>query len=242
MQKITVVLPTYNEAENIVSTIRDILAQDIPFLDIIVADDNSDDGTVQKVSEYFGNDEKVRCFNHPPPRGLSPSVVDAFDLSTSDILCCMDADGQHRAEDLRGIIEKFNDPSISMVTGSRYTENGGFTEKWCFSRWLASRTATLLAQIFLKVPLKDPMSGFFAIRRSEYLKVRPHLNPAGFKIMLEIAWLLNLSGNGKIAESPIIFAMRRHGKSKLSTKVIAQYLKMLLECMVKRRTVKRLMR
>ena len=97
MQRITVVLPTYNEAENIVDTIRDILEQDIPGLDIIVADDASQDGTLQKVSEYSGGNERIRGYAHPPPRGLSPSVVDAFDLSDSDILCCMDADGQHRA-------------------------------------------------------------------------------------------------------------------------------------------------
>ena len=242
MQRITVVLPTYNEAENIVNTIRDILEQDIPGLDIIVADDASQDGTLQKVSEYSGGNERIRGYAHPPPRGLSPSVVDAFDLSDSDILCCMDADGQHRAEDLRKIVEKFNDGTVGMVVGSRYTENGGFAEKWNFFRRFASRTATLMAQIFLKVPLKDPMSGFFAIRRSEYQKVRPFLDPAGFKIMLEIAWLLNLSNSGKITEVPIIFAMRRRGESKLSGKVIREYLKMLLACMLKKRTVKRAMR
>ena len=65
MQRITVVLPTYNEAENIVNTIRDILEQDIPGLDIIVADDASQDGTLQKVSEYSGGNERIRGYVHP---------------------------------------------------------------------------------------------------------------------------------------------------------------------------------
>ena len=132
MQKVTVVLPTFNEAENIVSTVRNILLQDIPGLDIIVADDDSKDGTLQKVSEYFSGDSRIRCYKHPPPRGLSPSVADAFDLCDSAILCCMDADGQHRAEDLRKIVERFNDTSVNMVIGSRYVKNGGFAEKWRF--------------------------------------------------------------------------------------------------------------
>lgn len=242
MQKVTVVLPTFNEAENIVGTVRNILLQDIPGLDIIVADDDSKDGTLQKVSEYFSGDSRIRCYKHPPPRGLSPSVADAFDLCDSAILCCMDADGQHRAEDLRKIVERFNDTSVNMVIGSRYVKNGGFAEKWRFSRRFTSRMATWMAQIFLRIPLKDPMSGFFAIRRSKYEMVRPYLNPAGFKIMLETAWILNFSGEEGIVEEPIIFAMRRRGESKLSGKVIFQYLKMLFFCMLKKRSIQRAMR
>ena len=80
MQKITVVLPTYNECENIVVMIRNILALNIPGLRVVVADDASSDGTQQAVLEHFSDDQRVRLYNHPPPRGLSPSVVDAFDL------------------------------------------------------------------------------------------------------------------------------------------------------------------
>ena len=238
MPKITVVLPTFNEAENIVEMLRNILALNITDLNIIVADDNSSDGTQQKVMENFASDNRVRLFNHPPPHGLSPSVVDAFNLSDSDLLCCMDADGQHRVEDLRGLLDEFKNANINMIIGSRYIKNGGFTEKWRFDRLLTSRTATCLARIFLRVPVQDPMSGFFVIRRTAYEKIRPYLNPAGFKIALELAWLLTISGFGGVSEHPIVFAMRKHGESKLSGKVILQYLKMLFSCRNKENSIK----
>ena len=238
MKKITVVLPTFNEAENIVGMIRNLLALDIPDLNIIVADDESKDGTPQQVLENFAGNNRVRLYNHPPPHGLSPSVVDAFDLSDADLLCCMDADGQHRVEDLPGLLNEFNDPQIDMIIGSRYIKDGGFAEKWRFDRLLTSRTATCLARIFLQVPVHDPMSGFFVIRRTAYEKIRPYLNPSGFKIALELAWLLTISGTGIVSEHPIVFAMRKHGESKLSGRVIVQYLKMLFSCLCKKHSIK----
>lgn len=241
-QKITVVLPTFNESGNIETMIRNILALNIDGLKVVVADDASTDGTQQAVLDHFSADQRVRLYNHPPPRGLSPSVVDAFDLCDSDLLCCMDADGQHRVEDLPGLLEEFDDDKVNMVIGSRYIKNGGFTEKWRFDRLLTSRSATLLARLFLRVPVQDPMSGFFVIRRSAYNMIRPHLNPTGFKIVLEFSWLLTISGHRGVMEHPIIFAMRRHGESKLSGKVIIQYLRMLISCMSKERAVKRAMR
>ena len=241
MKKITVVLPTFNEAENIVEMIRNILALNIPGMNIIVADDDSRDGTQQQVLENFAGDDRVRLFNHPPPHGLSPSVVDAFDLSDSDLLCCMDADGQHRVEDLPGLLSEFTDPEINMIIGSRYIKNGGFSEKWRFDRLLTSRGATYLAHIFLRVPVQDPMSGFFVIRQTAYRKIRPYLIPAGFKIALELAWLITISGVGGVSEHPIIFAMRKYGESKLSPRIIMQYLKMLVSCSFKQRTIKRAM-
>lgn len=241
-QKITIVLPTYNEAGNIVNMIRNILDLNIPHLSVVVADDASRDGTQQQVLEHFANEKRVRLYNHPPPRGLSPSVVDAFDLcADSDILCCMDADGQHRVEDLPGLLGEFANENVNMVIGSRYIKDGGFTEKWRFDRLLTSRSATLLAQILLRIPVQDPMSGFFAIRRSAYTVIRRHLNPTGFKIVLEFSWLLKISGRNGILEHPIVFAMRQHGESKLSGKVIGQYLKMLLSCVWKERSLKHLM-
>lgn len=242
MQRLTVVLPTFNEAENIVNMIRQLLDLDMPGMNIIVADDASTDGTSQKVEEHFSGDPRVRLYNHPPPRGLSPSVADAFDLSDSELLCCMDADGQHRVADLPGMVEKFCDENVSMVIGSRYIKNGGFAEKWRFDRLLTSRLATILAYLFLRVPVKDPMSGFFIIRRPVFRMLRPCMDPTGFKITLELAWLLKISGRGRIVEHPIIFAMRKHGESKLSGKVIRQYLKMLISCRCKERAVKRALR
>ena len=93
---------------------------------------------------------------------------------------------------------------------------------------MCSDGAAFAARLLLGITLKDPMSGFFAIRRSAFDRVKTCLSPEGFKIMLELAFLLSLTGRDKVLEHPITFAMRKHGESKLSGRVIVQYLSMLM--------------
>ena len=114
--------------------------------------------------------------------------------------------------------------------GSRHVPGGGFTEKWNLFRVMCSDGAAFAARLVLGVPLNDPMSGFFAVRRDAYERVAPHLSPTGFKIMLELAFLFTLTKCDPIVEHPITFAMRKHGESKLSGRVMAQYLAMLWRC------------
>ena len=96
-----------------------------------------------------------------------------------------------------------------------------------------------MAKLILNVRIQDPMSGFFAIRKEAYEKVRAELDPRGFKIMLEILSLLILLPGIRIAETGIVFAMRKHGASKLSTHVILQYLLMLKNSFLKQRKLKK---
>ena len=141
----------------------------------------------------------------------------------------MDADGQHRPEDLPGLLAEFDrDPALSMVIGSRHVPGGGFTERWNLFRVMCSDGAAFAARLVLGITLKDPMSGFFAIRREAFDRVKSCLSPEGFKIMLELAFLLSLTGRDKVLEHPITFAMRKQGKSKLSDRVIVQYFAMLM--------------
>ena len=95
-------------------------------------------------------------------------------------------------------------------------------------RVLISRTATLMARLILGVKSTDPMSGFFAIRKSVFMEVRDDLSPRGFKIMLELLFLLKQRNSFRIAEYGITFGKRLHGKSKLSMRVIREYLTMLI--------------
>lgn len=237
--KYSLILPSYNEAESIVRTLDNLLKEDIPSLEILVVDDNSPDGTFAIVQEYAKSHENIHAVLHDGERGLSPSVVYGFNQAKGEILICMDADGQHRSCDLRKVLAEFEDTALDMAIGSRHVAGGGFTEKWNFFRSLFSNTASLAAQIVLRTKIKDPMSGFFAVRKHSFDKIKDFLDPHGFKIMLEICFLLSLCEKHKIKESPIIFAMREAGKSKLSAKIIHQYLAMLFKCFFRRNKLKK---
>ena len=241
MISVSVILPTFREKDSIPAMLCALDALGLPGLEVIVADDHSPDGTEAAALETAKTIRMpVRVEQNPGPRGLAPSVVYGFSKADGDILVCMDADGQHRPEDLPGLLAEFDrDPTLSMVVGSRHVPGGGFTEKWNFFRALCSGGAAFAARLVLGIRLKDPMSGFFAIRRSACDRVKPCLSPEGFKIMLELAFLLSLTGQDKVLEHPITFAMRKQGESKLSGRVIVQYLAMLARFVRTKKTVRR---
>ncbi|MBR3689023.1 MAG: polyprenol monophosphomannose synthase, partial [Lentisphaeria bacterium] len=226
----SIILPTFKEKDSIPPMLRALDALNLPGLEIIVADDHSPDGTEAAALETAKTMRTpVRVEQNPGVRGLAPSVVHGFSKAIGEILVCMDADGQHRPEDLPGLLAEFDrDPTLSMVIGSRHVPGGGFTEKWNLFRVMCSDGAAFAARLVLGITLKDPMSGFFAIRRDAFDRVKSCLSPEGFKIMLELAFLLSLTGRDRVLEHPITFAMRKHGESKLSGRVIVQYLAMLM--------------
>ena len=237
-----IVLPTYQEKENIRDIVRRILDQHIPDLEIRIVDDHSPDGTMGRARElereYPG---RVSAMFNKSEKSLSASVITGFDASDAELLLCMDADGQHQPCDLPKLFGALEN-GADFVIGSRYAEGGGFTEKWNAFRVLTSRTAAWMARFFLGVRVLDPMSGFFAIRREAYRKIRKALSPRGFKIMLEMLYLQTLRTDRavRIQEVGIVFAMRTKGESKLSGKVIFQYLKMLRACRTNRNRLRAL--
>jgi dolichol-phosphate mannosyltransferase len=238
---ISIILPTFKEKDSIPVMLRALDALNRPDFEIIVADDHSPDGTEEAALETAKTlKTPVRVEQNPGSRGLAPSVVHGFSKANGDILVCMDADGQHRPEDLPGVLEEFErDTNLSMVIGSRHVSGGGFTEKWNIFRVMCSNGAAFAARLVLGITLKDPMSGFFAIRKNAFERVKPCLSPEGFKIMLELAFLLSQTGRDKILEHPITFAMRKQGESKLSGRVIVQYLAMLMRFVRTKKTIKR---
>ena len=99
----------------------------------------------------------------------------------------------------------------------------------------------MMARIILGVRLTDPMSGFFAIRKEAFIQIRPLLHPRGFKVMLEMAYLLSLMPSSSIQDVGITFALRKAGKSKLSGGIILSYLKMLFDCRRKRNMFRKML-
>lgn len=226
--KYSVVIPTLNERDNIVELIKKIENCGLNDFEIIVVDENSPDGTCQAVIDYACSRTDIKGVLNDGIPGLSPSIVKGFNLASGKYLCCMDGDLQHDVADLPRIFEQLE--SFDFVIGSRYVEGGGFAEKWNPVRVIISRTAAMMSKIILGVQVKDPMSGFFAIRKEAFMAEQHRLSPKGFKIMLELLYLLSHSEHKyTVSECGITFGKRIHGKSKLSCKVIFQYLLMLLE-------------
>lgn len=222
----SIVIPTLNERDNMAPLLSKIDSCGLTDYEIIVVDDHSPDNTLEAVTAYAGDRKNIIGMFNEGIKGLSPSIVQGFTRAGGEILCCMDGDLQHDVKDLKGLLETAG--NADFVIGSRYVAGGGFAERWNPVRVLISRTATLMARLILGVKATDPMSGFFAIRKSAFMEVREDLSPRGFKIMLELLFLLKKRGSFRIAEYGITFGKRLHGKSKLSMRVIREYLSMLI--------------
>jgi len=221
MGKISVVVPTYNERENLptlMEALRSVLKGHE--LEIIVVDDSSPDGTsevAEQLSRKYGN---VKVIRREGKRGLASAVIEGFNHASEDILGAIDADLQHPPENIGKMLKEIQN-GADIVIASRYVEEGGI-EGWSKRRRLISKVATLLARIvFPKIrKIRDPLSGFFLLRR-EALE-GANLNPIGSKILLEI---LAKGTYGKVVEVPYIFQGRKKGKSKLGLKEYFNYLR-----------------
>ena len=234
--KYSIIIPTLNERDNIVvllSRIEKLFAEKLDELEIIVADENSPDGTYEHVLDFAGDKDFIRCEKNPLAPGLSQSVVHGFDIAKGDFLCCMDGDLQHDESALPELLAAAEDNYL--VIGSRYIKGGGFADKWNPVRKAGSKMAILLTRIILKIKVMDPMSGFFVIRKKAYDDIREQLNPNGFKIMLELLYNLKKTHpECSVKEVGIFFRSRLAGDSKMNFNIVVQFIKMLFD--LRRRT------
>ncbi len=218
---ISVVVPTYNERDNLgelVSRLRRALSG-FPY-ELIVVDDGSPDGTgefAEELAEKYGN---IRVIHRSGKLGLASAVVDGIRAARGDVVAVMDADLQHPPEVLPHMLREI-EGGADLVVASRYVE-GGRVEGWSKWRRLVSKTATLLARMLAPKAgrVKDPLSGFFAFKRS--ILDGLELNPEGFKILLEIIAKARFQ---KLVETPYTFQARKRGESKLKTSEYINYLK-----------------
>jgi dolichol-phosphate mannosyltransferase len=210
---VTIVIPTYRELENLrplVIRISDAMSKAKESYEIIFVDDESHDGTDRVVAELSELRYPVRLITRMGERGLSSAVIRGFSEATGEAFVCLDADLSHPPEAIPAILECLGETGVDFVLGSRYVPGGSTDEHWGLLRWVNSKIATALARPLTSV--EDPMSGFFAIRRTVYERAAP-LNPVGYKIALELIVKCNCS---IIREVPIRFAQRQFGESKLS--------------------------
>ena len=229
MYVLSIIIPTYNESENIVNLLDRIkknLFQKM-FTEIIVVDDNSPDGTSNIVQNYIkqniiNNSEKtysVKIITRKIKNGLIPAILEGIKNSYGDYILIMDADLSHPPELIPKMIQKLLDTPNSIVIASRYIKNGAIIG-WPFKRKLISKGASKIARFGLNVNnVTDPMSGFFVFPRSILNQIQ--IDTKGYKILLEI---LVKSQNRSIQEIPYTFHDRTLGKSKMSSNVIFDYI------------------
>lgn len=217
---ISIVIPTYNEIENLDKLIRKIhyMMKKISF-EIIIVDDNSPDGTGRIAEELSNQNGFIRVIHRPQKLGLGSALIEGINLSNSQYIIILDADFQHSPEVLSKFLET-NNLKNDIIIASRFingAKNNGLNP-W---RTVVSRGAKILAKILLpKIRnISDPLSGFFMFR-NKIIK-NSNLTGKGWKILLEI---LNGAEYEKVVELPYVFKPRTKGKSKLKISDYIDYL------------------
>ncbi|MCX9012735.1 MAG: polyprenol monophosphomannose synthase [Candidatus Methanoperedens sp.] len=215
---ISIIVPTYNEKDNIQKLIPAIhITLSRYEHELLVVDDNSPDGTAEAAEEMSG-EYPVKVLRRSGKFGLASAVIHGFKHAKGDVLGVIDADLQHPPECVGDFaLAVMNGHDIAV--GSRYT-GGGKIEGWSMYRSLVSRGAIMLSKPLTNV--RDPMSGYFFLKRRVIENVS--FSPIGYKILLEI---LTKGSYENVKEIPYTFRIRKHGKSKLCGGEYFNYLKLL---------------
>ncbi|MBE3068483.1 MAG: polyprenol monophosphomannose synthase [Chloroflexi bacterium] len=221
--RIVVIIPTYNEAENLLKLVSALFALPLD-LNILVVDDNSPDGTGRIADDLAAaNPKRVRVMHRTGKLGLSSAYLQAFHTlldNTVDVIGQMDADFSHDPAALVEMVKRLE--TCDLVLGSRYIPGGSTDVRWPIWRKALSAWGNFYARSILRIPLRD-VTGGFRLWRRETLQTMPleRVKASGYIFLVEmayLAWCLQF----KIGEVPIYFADRRWGKTKMSFKIQAE--------------------
>jgi len=220
---ILVIVPTYNESENITRIISRT-RKAVPHAHILVADDNSPDGTGKLADEIAACDDHVHVMHRLGKEGLGAAYLAGFEWGLNEgyeVLVEMDADGSHQPEQLPRLLDALTD--ADLVLGSRWVK-GGEVLNWPKSREILSRGGNLWTRIALGIPLRDATGGYRAFRRKTLLELGlDNVASAGYCFQVDLAWRA-LKAGFKVVEVPITFIEREYGDSKMSQKIVIEAL------------------
>ena len=225
--ELAVIVPTYNELLNIgkLYSSLDKTLQDVCW-EMIVVDDDSPDGTAKFVRELAEKYSNIRVLQRIGRRGLSTAVIEGMLATSASKLAVIDGDLQHDETKLPAMLEILRNGETDIVVGSRYVE-GGSVGDWDTARVSMSSLATRLSRLVFQAELKDPMSGFFMIRRDAFERVVRNLSGEGYKILLDI--FATAKPPLRFDEVSYIFRSRQHGESKLDGAVLWGYLVLIID-------------
>jgi dolichol-phosphate mannosyltransferase len=222
-QRILVIIPTYNESENIERIVGRTRTA-VPAAHVLIADDNSPDGTGKLADALAAADDHVHVMHRIGKEGLGAAYLAGFEWGLShdyDVLVEMDADGSHQPEQLPRLLEALAD--ADLVLGSRWVA-GGSVVNWQKSREVLSRGGNLWTRIALGIPLKDATGGFRAFRRATLLGLGlDNVASAGYCFQVDLAWRA-LKAGFRVVEVPITFVEREYGDSKMSQRIVIEAL------------------
>lgn len=221
--RVLVIIPTYNEAENI-QTIVGRLRRASPDVDVLIADDNSPDGTGQLADGLSQADPHVQVMHRRGKEGLGAAYLAGFHHGLDEgygVLVEMDADGSHEPEQLPLLLEALR--GADMVKGSRYVP-GGRVVNWPKYRELISRGGGVWTRLMLGIKVKDPTGGFNAFRAATLRTIDlDEVASAGYCFQLDLTWRV-LKAGLSVAEVPIEFVEREYGNSKMSRAIVVEAL------------------
>ncbi|HEY0487196.1 MAG TPA: polyprenol monophosphomannose synthase [Mycobacteriales bacterium] len=220
---VLVVVPTYNEADNIRPIVARLRAA-VPAAYVLVADDNSPDGTGALADELAAADDHVSVLHRPGKQGLGAAYIAGFAWAEQqgfDVVVEMDADGSHAPEELPRLLDALR--GADVVLGSRWVP-GGEVVNWPRHRMLLSRGGTLYTRMALGLPLHDATGGYRAYRMRALQGIDVgSVASQGYCFQVDLAWRVWRAGF-RIAEVPITFTERERGQSKMSSSIVREAL------------------
>jgi len=231
----TIIVPCYKEGGNVIPLVERVFAAvdksknyNRKNTELIFVDDNSNDGTVEKVKElHTERGYPTRVIVRTTERGLSSAVLEGFAQAKGRCLLCMDGDLQHPPESVPALLDVLYEDNKEFVIGTRYGKGVEIDKNWPLHRRVISKTARLMARPL--TPLSDPMTGFFGITKDALSRAGNTVNRQGFKICLELYTKCGIRSHGEV---PFSFGVRTQGQSKLSGKVIFYYIQQLQQLYV----------
>lgn len=225
-----VVVPVLNEEGNVAPLVERLRAALAGIAwELIFVDDDSRDGTRAAIAAEAARDGRVRLIHRIGRRGLASAFIEGAQASLAPCIAAMDGDLQHDETVLPAMFAALREEGYDIAIGSRYVAGGSIGE-WDSTRAGMSSLATRLAGIVLRMPVSDPMSGFFMLRREVFDRAARRLSAMGFKILLDI--IASLPAPPRIKELPYRFRTRVSGESKLDAGVLRDYLLLILDKLV----------
>jgi dolichol-phosphate mannosyltransferase len=223
---LSVVIPTYNEAENL-PILLEKLRSTLSALsyEIIIVDDDSPDGTWAVAQKIGSGSPGIKVIRRMDAKGLSSAVTTGMASARGRVIAVMDADLQHDESILPELYAAVANDTCDICVGSREGEGGSYGD-WSATRRFTSYAAKKLAAFLLGPSIKDPMSGFFAVSREYLERTLPTINPSGFKILLEF---ISRGDDPRLREIGYVFRTRTRGETKLNSTVVLEYILALID-------------
>lgn len=223
LERIVVIIPTYNEAENLPLIVQRVRTA-VPTVDILVADDNSPDGTGDIADALAAADSCIKVMHRQGKEGLGAAYLAGFAWAIDngyDAVVEMDADGSHQPEQLPRLLKALED--ADLVLGSRWVP-GGAVQNWPKSREFLSRGGSTYTRLALGIDVHDATGGYRAFRTSALQSLNlDQVESAGYCFQIDLAWRA-LQAGLSIREVPITFVEREIGESKMSQSIVLEAL------------------